>query len=84
MKAQKSPKISVSVSLPANVTDLARQAAFDDNRPLSGLVCCLLEDYLVREGYLEPCPPRCQRALVLHEPAAAYDPRPPQSARRRG
>lgn len=53
MKTQKSQKISISISLPQDLRDLGRQAAFDDNRPLSSLIAVLLEEHLLREGYID-------------------------------
>ncbi len=53
MKKRRTPKVNVSVSLPPHVRDSARQAAFDDNRPLSSLITVLLEDFLEAEGYLD-------------------------------
>lgn len=64
------PRISVSVSLPTDTRDLARQAAFDDNRPLSGLIHKLVEDYLEREGYRERRPSRAGgRKTTAAEPS---------------
>lgn len=77
MKTKKSPRISISVSLPEPVRDAARQAAFDDNRPLSGLINLLLEDYLAREGYLRD---HSRRRVGVAEPSAArYGNRQPKS-----
>lgn len=50
--AKHSPTVSCSISLPAALRDAARQAAYDDNRSLSGLVSGLLRTHLEREGYL--------------------------------
>lgn len=47
-------RISLSISLPLELRDAARQAAFDDNRSLSGLIAALLLDYVQREQYLPP------------------------------
>ena len=41
----------MSVSLPAQMQEQLRQAAYDDNRSVSSLVAALVDAYLVREGY---------------------------------
>jgi hypothetical protein len=69
MKTKKSPSVSVSVSLPSHVRDVARQAAFDDNRPLSGLITRLLEIHLIEQGYLEaPRRPLKSKSNSLNPP----------------
>lgn len=45
---------SVSVSLPAEMQEQLRLAAYDDNRSVSSLVTALVDAYLIREGYLYP------------------------------
>lgn len=45
---------NVSVSLPAEMQEQLRQAAFDDNRSVSSLVTALVDAYLTREGYHYP------------------------------
>ena len=37
----------------ATPQEVARQAAFDDNRSVSSLVACALQNHLRREGYLD-------------------------------
>jgi hypothetical protein len=54
----RSPRVNCSISLPYAVRESARQAAFDDNRSLSGLITRLLQRHLAAEGYLpESRPP---------------------------
>ncbi len=43
---------NLSVSLPADLLQLLRQAAYDDNRSVSSLVTALVRNHLDREGYL--------------------------------
>ncbi len=43
---------NLSVSLPGELLELLRQAAFDDNRSVSSLVTSLVQSHLDREGYL--------------------------------
>ncbi|MFA5257602.1 MAG: hypothetical protein WC360_05570 [Opitutales bacterium] len=42
----------ISVSLPAEMHEVLRLAALDDNRSVSSLVTALVDTYLRREGYL--------------------------------
>lgn len=44
----------MSVSLPIEMQQQLRQAAFDDNRSASSLVAALVDAYLTREGYHYP------------------------------
>lgn len=53
MKTKKSSTVNLSVSLPPHLREMARQAAFDDNRSVSSLVACALQNHLRREGYLD-------------------------------
>jgi post-segregation antitoxin (ccd killing protein) len=53
MKTKKSSTVNLSVSLPPHLREVARQAAFDDNRSVSSLVACALQNHLRREGYLD-------------------------------
>ncbi|QYY34939.1 hypothetical protein [Ruficoccus sp. ZRK36] len=53
MKTKKTTTVNLSVSLSPQLREVARQAAFDDNRSVSSLVVCALQDHLRREGYLE-------------------------------
>ncbi|MBN2068371.1 MAG: hypothetical protein JW739_01930 [Opitutales bacterium] len=60
-------RISLSISLPLELRDAARQAAFDDNRSLSGLIAALLLDYVQREQYLPPVRKSAdQSSVTLH------------------
>ena len=43
---------NLSVSLPGDLLEGLRQAAFDDNRSVSSLVTSLVQGHLEREGYL--------------------------------
>jgi hypothetical protein len=51
MKRQVRHSTNMSVSLPAQMQQQLRQAAFDDNRSVSSLVAALVDAYLTREGY---------------------------------
>jgi hypothetical protein len=53
MKTKKLSTVNLSVSLPPHLREVARQAAFDDNRSVSSLVACALQNHLRREGYLD-------------------------------
>ncbi len=44
-------KVNISISMPEYLRSQVRQAAFDDNRSVSNLVCSLLRSHLRREGY---------------------------------
>ena len=54
MKKQNTHHVNLSVSLPQDLRDAARQAAFDDNRSVSSLIATVLKNHLSNEGYLEP------------------------------
>lgn len=56
MKKPKHTLVNLSVSIPQDLRDVARQAAFDDNRSVSSLVTCALQRYLGAEGYLKSAP----------------------------
>jgi hypothetical protein len=45
---------SLSVSLPVEMQEQLRLAAYDDNRSVSSLVTALVDAYLTREGYKYP------------------------------
>ena len=53
MKTKKTSTVNLSVSLHPHLREVARQAAFDDNRSVSSLVACALQNHLRREGYLD-------------------------------
>ncbi len=53
MKKQSRHHVNLSVSLPQDLRDAARQAAFDDNRSVSSLIATVLKGHLSDEGYLE-------------------------------
>ncbi|MBC2594220.1 hypothetical protein H5P28_08085 [Ruficoccus amylovorans] len=53
MKVKTISTVNVSVSLPPHLREIARQAAFDDNRSVSSLVACALKKHLRSEGYLD-------------------------------
>ena len=52
MQKSKHSLVNLSVSLPQDLRDAARQAAFDDNRSLSSLIASALKGQLLAEGYL--------------------------------
>ena len=54
MKRHLRHSTSISVSLPIEMQEQLRQAAFDDNRSASSLVAALVDAYLTREGYKYP------------------------------
>lgn len=57
MKRRGRNATNLSVSLPGELLELLRQAAFDDNRTVSSLVAALVRGHLDREGYLKTtCP----------------------------
>mgnify|MGYP003830976549 CR=1 FL=1 len=45
---------NLSISLPSEMQEVLRQAAFDDNRTVSSLIAALVDSYLIREGYILP------------------------------
>ncbi len=51
MKKQ-SRHVTLSISLPQDLREQARQAAFDDNVSLSSFVAQILRSYLASEAYL--------------------------------
>ncbi len=57
MKMKNTTTVNVSVSLPPQLREVARQAAFDDNRSVSSLVACALKKHLHSEGYLDASTP---------------------------
>jgi hypothetical protein len=54
MERQSRHSTNMSVSLPVQMQEQLRQAAFDDNRSVSSLVAALVDAYLTREGYNWP------------------------------
>ena len=46
-------RLNISISMSRGLQDVARRAAFDDNRSLSSLVGALIKSYLQREGYID-------------------------------
>lgn len=60
---------TLSVSLPRELHEPARQAAFDDNRSLSSLITALLTQHLRREGYLPDHPTTAETSPRTRQPS---------------